>query len=60
MNAVAHPAPPVGIIGTAAACGVKKLAGDVGEVNLAGIFVFKLDQAAAPASVAKALPFGGG
>src|SRR5215510_3782932 len=39
---------------------IEQAAGDVGEVDLAGILVFELFQAAARATVAQALPFGVG
>lgn len=52
-----HPAAAVRIIGAAAGARVKELAGDVGEVNFAALLVFKLDKAAAAASVAETFPF---
>src|SRR5258708_3925767 len=39
---------------------IEQFAGDVGEIDLAGILVLELLQAAARAAVAQALPFGAG
>jgi hypothetical protein len=49
----------VRIIGAAAGALVEELAGDAGEVNFAGILVFKLDKTATAASVAQTFPFSG-
>jgi hypothetical protein len=54
-----HPAAAVRINGAAAGVWVKELAGDVGEVKLDALLVFKLDKAATAASVAETFPFGG-
>ena len=53
-----HPAAAVCIIAAATGVWVKKLAGDVGKVNIAALLVFELDKAAAAASVAQTFPFG--
>ena len=57
FDAIMHPAAAVRIIGAAAGAWVKELAADVGEVNFAALLVFKLDKAAAAASVAETFPF---
>src|SRR6185436_9079814 len=44
------------VIRTLAGAGIEQSAGDGGEVNLFGVFVFELVQATAPATVAQAFP----
>ena len=43
---------PVGVIGAAAAVGVEQAARDVGEIDVAGVFVLEFLQAAQSAAVA--------
>lgn len=56
-HAVADPFHAIGIIETASVAPIEQLASDVGRVEDAGIGVFQLVHAAAPATVAKRLPF---
>jgi hypothetical protein len=56
LKAVANPAPPVGIIGAAAGLDIEQSAGDVGEIDAAGVFVFEFDEASAATTVAEAFP----
>src|SRR5690348_1970741 len=46
------------IVAAAAALAVEQTATDIGEVDSAALLLFKLDEAAASAAVAQALPFG--
>ena len=55
-HAVGDPLFAVGIIAAAAVAPVKQLAGDVGRVEDAGVFVFQLVHATAAAAVAQRLP----
>lgn len=56
-DAIAHLAAAMDIIGTAAGPGVEELASNIGEINVAAILVLQLDETAAAASIAQALPF---
>ena len=58
-NAVGDPLRPVGIVPAAPGNVVIEFAADIGEIDFARVLVLELLQAAAPAAVAKALPFGG-
>jgi hypothetical protein len=57
LQAISHPPPAVRVIRTAAGVRVEEPTGNVGEMNRTRVLVLELDQAAAPAAVAKALPF---
>src|SRR5262249_40378947 len=48
----------IGVVLTGAKAGIQKLAGNVGEIDLTGIFVLQFLQATACTAVAQALPFG--
>ena len=58
FDAIAHPPAPARIIRATATFAVEQLAADIGEMDVAIVLVFELDEATAPATVAKALPFG--
>jgi hypothetical protein len=57
LDAVRHFGFAAGIIRTAAGLFLEQTADDVGEVNLAGILILKLDQTTAAAAVAQRFPF---
>ena len=50
----------VRVVLAAAGAGIEQFAGNVGEIDLAGILVFQLLQAAPRSAVAQAFPFGAG
>ena len=58
--AIVHAARAMGIVGAAAGLAIEEPAGDVGIIDAGGVFVLELDQTAARAAVAQALPFGAG
>jgi len=51
-----HAGLAIGVVRTLAGADVEQFAGDVGEINLAGVLVFEANQAAFAAAVAKAFP----
>ena len=55
-----NPARAAGVIAAAAGPGVEQFAGDIGEVDAAGVFVLELDEAAASAPVAERFPLAPG
>jgi hypothetical protein len=58
-DAILHLGCPIGIVVAAAGLTIEKAATDIGKIGTRGIIgIFQLDQAAAPAAVAEALPFG--
>jgi len=57
LQAIPDPTAPSRIIAASAGFGVEEPAGDVGKMDGPGVLILELDQAAAPAAVAKALPF---
>ena len=59
-DAVRNQVGTVLVILSGAQPGIQQLAGNVGEIDLAGILVLELFQAAARAAVAQAFPFGAG
>src|SRR5689334_12024255 len=59
-NAIGHLLRPIRVVLAGAGTRIEQLAADMGEIDLAGIFLFELFQAAAPAAVTQALPFGVG
>ncbi len=56
-DTIGHPTVAFVVVATAAGLRVEQPAADVGEVDIAGVFVLELDEAAAGAAVAQALPF---
>jgi hypothetical protein len=45
------------IIGAAACFAIEQLAADAGKMNVACIFIFKLNEAATATAIAQAFPF---
>ena len=60
LEAVGNQAMAVGIVGATAGFAVEQVAYHGGRVDLGGVLVLELDQAAAAAPVAQAFPFGPG
>lgn len=56
LHAVMHNSKAAGVVAALARLGVQELAGNAGEVKFAGVFVFKLMNAAEAAAVAERLP----
>jgi hypothetical protein len=59
FDAIGNPPVTLPIIEAPARLGVKQLATDVSEMDLADVFILELDEAAAAAAVAQALPLAG-
>ena len=56
LDAIGDVALAVGVIGALARAAVEQFARDVGRIELAGLVIFELVQAAAPAAVAQRFP----
>ncbi len=57
FHAVGNVRVTLGVVRAEAGASIEKPAGDVSEVDIRGVLIFQLDQAAAAAAVAQALPF---
>lgn len=57
FDAIGDFAVPFCIVGTRTGRGLEQAAGNIGEINIAMIFIFKFDEAAAATPIAEAFPF---